>query len=171
MTEQRHLTWVAALATLLTSFSLSPLFDKQSWVPAAVLMIALVAVVMAGWRFLVQPVVRAVAAVARGITAAVRAVAGVVADAAGWAWRAAGTLLAVLGRLAAFPFVWTYRHVLTPVGHAVRAAWRAAVRPVRSALRTVRGSVRRAVAVTAASARETGAQVRHQLSVLLGRPR
>jgi len=55
MTEQRHLTWVAALATLLTSLSLAPLFQEQSWIFPALLAIALIAVVGYALRALGLP--------------------------------------------------------------------------------------------------------------------
>ena len=55
MSEQRHLTWVAALATLLTAFSLTPLMSRQPWVWPAALMIAFVALVGFGARALNLP--------------------------------------------------------------------------------------------------------------------
>lgn len=55
MTDQRHLTWVAALATFLTSLSLSPLFQEQAWVFPAMLAIALMAVVGYALRALGLP--------------------------------------------------------------------------------------------------------------------
>lgn len=55
MTEQRHLTLVAAAAVLLTSLSLSPLFQEQSWVLPATVAVALVAVVGYACRVLGLP--------------------------------------------------------------------------------------------------------------------
>lgn len=55
MTEQRHLTWVAAVAVLLTSLSLTPLFQEQPWVLPAIVVIALIAVVGYACRSLGLP--------------------------------------------------------------------------------------------------------------------
>lgn len=50
MSEQRHLTWVAALATFLTTFSLTPLTSEQTWVWPAAVMIIFVGLVGFGGR-------------------------------------------------------------------------------------------------------------------------
>ncbi|MBW5480664.1 hypothetical protein [Streptomyces bambusae] len=63
-----------------------------------------------------------------------------------WAWGVAGRILAWFGRglrwvawvVLGLPAVWIYRHVLTPVGHAVRAVWRTVTEPVRQAWSEVR---------------------------------
>ncbi len=55
MTEQRHLTWVAAVAVLLTSLSLTPMFQEQPWVLPAIVVIALIAVVGYACRSLGLP--------------------------------------------------------------------------------------------------------------------
>ncbi|MFI7095265.1 hypothetical protein [Streptomyces lydicus] len=92
------------------------------------------------WRYVLGPVLGALATV---LTVVVREVAG----ALGHCWRVAGAISravgrflgAVLRRLVAEPLRGAYRHVLTPLGHAVRdGVWR----PVRRALRGVRETVR-----------------------------
>jgi hypothetical protein len=138
---------VLRLLTAVLRLVVRPVTALSRWIGHAVAVLAGLAVAPFAllWRLVLRPVLAGLA---------------IASLAVGWAWRTAGALLAALGRLLALPFLWMYRHVLTPVGHGVRAAWRVVVRPVRAALQAVRRS-----------ARETGAQVRRQLSVLLGRPR
>ncbi len=66
-----------------------------------------------------------------------------------WAWGVAGRIVAALWRglkwiswvLVGWPASRVYRHVLTPVGHAVREVWRTG----RAAVREARATVRRAL--------------------------
>ncbi|HWJ11324.1 MAG TPA: hypothetical protein VNS46_18225, partial [Nocardioides sp.] len=111
--------------------------------------IAAVAAVMGAWRFLVRPL-------ARGI-----------GQALGWAWHTSGRVLAFTGRVLAWPFVWLYRHVLTPVGHVLRSAWRAAVlAPWRAVRRTTAG----VVAAVRTAVRDARRQAGNQVRSALGRP-
>lgn len=135
---------------------MAPLLLLWRWALRPVLTavaIGLVAVVQGAWHFLLRPLVRAIHAAARALGRGLA-----------WPWHLGGRALRVLGGVLAAPFGWTYRHVLTPVGHAARAAWRACV---AGPARAVRG----AAAAARASVREAGAQVRQQVSVLLGRRR
>ncbi|MZD10093.1 hypothetical protein GTW43_34195 [Streptomyces sp. SID5785] len=98
------------------------------------------------WQYVLAPVGRALAVVGREI-----------ADALGIAWRIAGRISRAVGRFLALlvrrilvePVRWTYRTVLTPMGHAVRDhVWRPAAtlgREVRAAVRRARADVRRAL--------------------------
>ncbi|UNO42022.1 hypothetical protein [Streptomyces sp. MST-110588] len=124
------------------------------------------------WRYVLQPVGRAV-------VAAVTVVAREVGDALGHCWRAAGFVSRAVGRflgavlytLLVRPARWVHRTVLTPLGHAVRdGLWRVARRITRDAAAAVTGAVRgtgRAIrqALTAVrdSARRTRADIRRAL--------
>jgi transglutaminase-like putative cysteine protease len=55
VTEQRHLTWVAAVATFLTTFSLTPLMSHQPWLWPAAIMITIVGLLGFGGRSLRLP--------------------------------------------------------------------------------------------------------------------
>ena len=55
MNEQRHLTWVAALTTFLTTLTLSPLFQEQGWLVPAFVVIAVVGLVGLGCRAIALP--------------------------------------------------------------------------------------------------------------------
>lgn len=70
MSEQRHLTWVAAAATFLTAICLSPLFQEQPWMFPAFVVVAVVALVGYGARMVAFPAVVVVLAqvVAAGLT-------------------------------------------------------------------------------------------------------
>lgn len=120
------------------------------------LAVAVVALVMGLGRFLVKPLVRAIGAVLRGA-----------GDVLAWAWHTAGRVLAFAGRVLAWPFVWVYRHVLTPVGHAIRAVWRAVV---LAPWRAVRRTTSAAAAAVRASVRDARRQVGDQVRRALGRP-
>lgn len=134
-----------------------------------------------GWlaERLVLPVVRwigaAMRAAGRSIVAALRALWNggpgallrAVARVLAWAWHTAGRVLAFVGRVLAWPFVWVYRHVLTPVGHAIRAVWRAVV---LAPWRAVRRTTSAAAAAVRASVRDARRQVGDQVRRALGRP-
>ncbi len=120
------------------------------------LVVAAVALVMGVGRFLLQPLLRAIGAVLRGA-----------GDVIGWAWHAAGRVLALLGRALVWPFVWLYRHVLTPLGHAIRGLWRAVV---VAPWRAVRRTTSAALAAMRASVRDARRQVADQVRRAIGRP-
>ncbi|WP_428954716.1 hypothetical protein [Streptomyces sp. cg35] len=98
------------------------------------------------WRWVLVPVGRALAVLAREIGAAL-----------GHAWRVAGYVSLAVGRflgrllrwLVVDPLRWTYRSVLTPVGHAVRdQVWRPVARlakEIRASVRQARADIRRAL--------------------------
>jgi hypothetical protein len=104
---------------------------------------------LAVWRWVLVPVGRALGVIAREI-----------GDALGHAWRIAGYVSLAVGRflgrllrrLVADPLRWTYRTLLTPVGHVVRdQVWRPAIRiarEVRASVRQVRADIRRALTGT-----------------------
>ncbi|NBE50539.1 hypothetical protein GUY60_03685 [Streptomyces sp. YC537] len=92
------------------------------------------------WRWVLVPVGRVLAVIGREVGAAL-----------GHAWRIAGYVSRAVGRflgqLLRWVFVepvrWTYRHVMTPVGHLVRdGLWRPVARTVRAALTVARDSAR-----------------------------
>ena len=113
-------------------------------------------------RWVLTPVGRVLAVVARETV-----------DAFGHAWRAAGRISrAVWGLLARVlrwlfvaPVVWVWRHVVRPVGHAVRdLVWRPTARTARAAWRQTRA----ALAAARISVRQTRAEIRR---ALFGAPR
>ncbi|MFD8324670.1 hypothetical protein [Streptomyces lydicus] len=138
---------VVVPARWLYAWVLAPVGRAVGWVLTGVVTVLAALVrwivlvpAVALWRYLLGPVLGALATV---LTVVVREV----ADALGHCWRVAGAISravgrflgAVLRRLVAEPLRWAYRHVLTPLGHAVRdGVWR----PVRRALRGVRETVR-----------------------------
>lgn len=153
------------------------------WIGRTLLLPVLAALGAAfGWLFerLVLPVGRALVAVWAAVTGAVLAVLRALwhrglgallralARTVGWAWHAAGRALAVLGRLLAWPFLQVHRHVLAPIGHAVRGAWRAVV---LGPWRAVRRTTSAALAAVRASVRDARRQVADQVRRALGRPR
>lgn len=84
------------------------------------------------WQQVLAPIGRALLVVLRPIGAALA-----------WAWHTSGRVLATLGRWLSAPFRWAYRAVLTPVGHAVRAAWRAVAVPIGRAVAEIGAEVGR----------------------------
>lgn len=98
-----------------------------------------------------------------GLGTVLRAVARAIA----WAWHAAGRVLALVGRILAWPFVQLHRHVLTPVGHAIRSVWRTVV---LTPWRAVRRTTSAAVTAVRASVRDASRQVGNQVRRALGRP-
>lgn len=134
-----------------------------------------------GWlaEHLVRPVARALAALGAAVGGVALAVLralwhrglGAVLHALGvpvaWAWHAAGRVLALLGRVLTRPFVWLYRRVLTPVGHAIRGVWRAVV---LAPWRAVRRTTSATLATVRASVRDARRQVTEQLRRAVGRP-
>ncbi|MFH8573089.1 hypothetical protein ACH4FH_32160, partial [Streptomyces sp. NPDC017993] len=126
-------------------------------VVAALVRWILIVPAVAVWRYVLQPVGRA-------LVAAVTVVVREVGDALGHCWRAAGFVSRAvgrfLGRLLRWIFVeplrWAYRNVLTPLGHGLRdGIWRPARQAVRAAGRAARQAL--------GAARETGRQTRRDL--------
>uniref|UniRef100_UPI003512647A hypothetical protein n=1 Tax=Streptomyces calvus TaxID=67282 RepID=UPI003512647A len=119
--------------------------------------ILLVLPALAVWRWVLVPVGRVLAVVAREVGAAL-----------GHAWRVAGHVSLAVGRFLAAvfrwvfvePVRWVYRSVLTPVGHAVRAA---VLRPAAAAARAVGRAGRQALAAARASVRQARADIRRTL--------
>ncbi|MFI9046497.1 hypothetical protein ACIGWZ_06390, partial [Streptomyces sp. NPDC053427] len=120
------------------------------------------------WRWVLQPVGRALAT-------AVTVVAREVADAVGLCWRAAGFVSRAIGRflrtllrhLVAEPVRWVYRTLLTPLGHGIRdGIWR----PVRRGLADAGRAVRGALSAARHSARRTRREIRHALFGAPGKP-
>ncbi|MFF8897449.1 hypothetical protein ACF082_08180 [Streptomyces lydicus] len=119
------------------------------------------------WRYVLGPALGALATV---LTVVVREV----ADALGHCWRVAGAISRAVGRflgvvlrrLVAEPLRWAYRHVLTPLGHAVRdGVWRPvrrALRGVRETVRQTRGEIRKALFGTPAPERRSAAVPPHR---------
>ncbi|GAA3371535.1 hypothetical protein GCM10020367_22600 [Streptomyces sannanensis] len=145
------------------------------------------------WRHILTPVGRGVAAAAGGVWAAVvwvvahglvspfvrlwrRVLVPVgreVVAASGHAWRIAGYVSRAVGRglkwlawnLLGRPARWVYLGVLTPLGHWMRDAGRAAVavvRTVRQSVRRVTAEVGRTVREALRTARETAREVRRE---------
>ncbi|MFD7879203.1 hypothetical protein ACFV5G_34780 [Streptomyces sp. NPDC059766] len=137
--------------------------------------VLLVLPALALWRLVLRPVGRFLAVVARET-----------GDALGHAWRIAGRISLAAGRLLGTlfrwifvePVRWTYRAVLTPVGHFVRdavlrpaaAAAREVGRAVRQTYAAVREPVRQALAAARDSVRQTRADLRRALFGEPGRP-
>ncbi|MEV5610282.1 hypothetical protein [Streptomyces sp. NPDC052225] len=125
-------------------YVLTPVGHALRWTVVTLVRWTVVLPALALWRWVLVPVGRVLAVLGREIR-----------DALGHAWRVAGYVsLAVgrfLGRLLRVLFVepvrWTYRSVLTPLGHAVRdQVWRPAVRlgrEIRASVRQARMEVRR----------------------------
>jgi hypothetical protein len=105
------------------------------------------------WRLLLKPLGLALLFVLRELAEAVL-----------WSWQVAGRILRWLARtLLLIPLRWAYHHVLTPVGHALRAAiWRPAASVARAATR----ATRQALATARQTARQAGRELRQ---VLFGR--
>ncbi|MGW7521287.1 hypothetical protein ACWGJ2_37495 [Streptomyces sp. NPDC054796] len=123
---------------------------------------AVVVPAVAVYRWVLTPVGRAVAVVVRETV-----------EGLGHAWRAAGYVSRAVFRFAGRvlrwlfvdPAVWVWRHVVAPVGRAVREhVWRPSARAVRAAGR----SAREVLAAARASVRETRAELRR---ALFGAPR
>ncbi|OKI05375.1 hypothetical protein A6A06_07985 [Streptomyces sp. CB02923] len=135
---------------------------------AALVRWTVVAPAVAVWRYVLAPVGRAVGT---AVTVVVRETGAAFAHCwrvAGYVSRAVGRFLGTLLRwILVEPFRWTYRAVLTPVGHAVRdGLWR----PVRRAAGEAGRSVRRALTAARQSARQTRAEIRRALFGAPGRP-
>ncbi|MEV4342210.1 hypothetical protein [Streptomyces sp. NPDC049590] len=117
---------------------------------------------LALWRWVLAPVGRFLAFVAREV-----------GDALGHAWRIAGRISRAAGRalgtlfrwIFVEPARWAYRAVLTPVGHAVRAA---VLRPVAAGMRAVGRVTREAVTTARDTVRQARAEFRR---MLFGTPR
>ncbi|MGX1548526.1 hypothetical protein [Streptomyces adustus] len=158
----RGAAWLAGAVVAGTSFCLY-------WTARVLLVLPALAL----WRRVLLPVGRFLAVVAREV-----------GDALGHAWRIAGHISLRVGRLLGTlfrwifvePVRWTYRSVLTPVGHFVRdavlrpaaAAAREVGRAVRQTYAAVREPVRQALAAARDSVRQTRADVRR---ALFGDPR
>jgi hypothetical protein len=118
---------------------------------------ALAATAAAVWRWLVLPVGRALLVLGRELAAAL-----------GHAWRVAGYVSLAVGRFlrallrwtVAEPARWTYRRVLTPVGHLVRDG---VLRPAAEAARGAGRVVRHALATARDTARQARADLRRAL--------
>ncbi|EGG49266.1 integral membrane protein [Streptomyces griseoaurantiacus M045] len=118
---------------------------------------ALAATAAAVWRWLVLPVGRALVIVGRELAAAL-----------GHAWRVAGHVSLAVGRFlrallrwtVAEPARWTYRRVLTPLGHLVRDG---VLRPAAEAARGAGRVVRHALATARDTARQARADLRRAL--------
>lgn len=118
---------------------------------------ALAATAAAVWRWLVLPVGRALVIVGRELAAAL-----------GHAWRVAGHVSLAVGRFlrallrwtVAEPARWTYRRVLTPLGHLVRDG---VLRPAAEAARGAGRVVRHALATASETARQARADLRRAL--------
>ncbi|MFI0786478.1 hypothetical protein ACH4Q6_12880 [Streptomyces lydicus] len=175
----RGLGWLAhrlvvVPARWLYVWVLAPVGRAAGWVLArvAAVLAALVRWIVlvpavALWRYVLGPVLGALATV-------LTVIAREVADALGHCWRIAGAvsravgrfLGAVLRRLVVEPLRRAYRHVLTPLGHAVRdGVWRPARRVLRGARETVRqtrGEIRRALFGTPVPERRSEAVPPHR---------
>ncbi|KOV55853.1 membrane protein [Streptomyces sp. AS58] len=124
--------------------------------------ILLVLPAQALWRFVLVPLGRGLAVVGRETGAAL-----------GHAWRVAGHISRTVGRFLATlfrwifvdPARWTYRTVLTPVGHVVRDT---VLRPAAEAARGVGRATRQALASARESVRQARADFRR---MILGDPR
>ncbi|GAA2257421.1 hypothetical protein GCM10010145_27160 [Streptomyces ruber] len=124
--------------------------------------VLLVLPALALWRWVLVPVGRVLAVIGREVW-----------DALKHAWRIAGYVSRAVGRLLGTlfrwilvePVRWTYRTVLTPVGHVVRdVVWR----PAAAAARAVGRAARQVLAPVRDSLRRARADVRR---LLLGGPR
>ncbi|GHD98852.1 hypothetical protein [Streptomyces alanosinicus] len=121
------------------------------------LRVLLVLPALALWRWVLAPVGRLLAVVVHEV-----------GDALGHAWRIAGRISRAVGRalgtlfrwIFVEPVRWVYRSVLTPVGHAVRAA---VLRPVAQGARVIGLAVREALAGARDSVRQARADVRRML--------
>ncbi|ARH91210.1 hypothetical protein [Streptomyces sp. MOE7] len=165
---------VVVPARWLYAWVLAPVGRAVGWVLTGVVTVLAALVrwivlipAVALWRYVLGPVLGALATV---LTVVVREV----ADALGHCWRVAGAISravgrflgAVLRRLVAEPLRWAYRHVLTPLGHAVRdGVWRPvrrALRGVRETVRQTRGEIRKALFGTPAPERRSAAVPPHR---------
>ncbi|MFH8632806.1 hypothetical protein ACH4CC_23520 [Streptomyces lydicus] len=165
---------VVVPARWLYTWVLAPVGRAVGWVLTGVVTVLAALVrwivlvpAVALWRYVLGPVLGALATV---LTVVVREV----ADALGHCWRVAGAISravgrflgAVLRRLVAEPLRRAYRHVLTPLGHAVRdGVWRPvrrALRGVRETVRQARGEIRRALFGTPAPERRSAAVPPHR---------
>lgn len=143
---------LAALARLLLRYLLTPLgralmvplHALWRWLLKPVLVALAVAASFAGTYLLLVPLTWLWHRVLRPVGRVLLDVLRPVGRALAWAWHASGRVLAVLGRWASAPFRWVYRAVLTPVGHAARAAWRAVAVPVGRAVAEISAEVGRA---------------------------
>ncbi|MFJ3665135.1 hypothetical protein ACIPSE_01635 [Streptomyces sp. NPDC090106] len=123
------------------------------WIARVLLVLPAVAL----WRWVLTPVGRFLAVVGREV-----------GDALGHAWRIAGHISLAVGRLLGTflrwtlvePARWTYRTVLTPVGHAVRDT---VLRPAAEAARGVGRVTRQALAAARDTARQARADMRRML--------
>ncbi|MEU7408525.1 hypothetical protein AB0B40_04200, partial [Streptomyces sp. NPDC042638] len=112
---------------------------------------------LALWRWVLAPAGRFLAHLAREV-----------GEALGHAWRIAGRISRAVGRVLGTlfrwifvePVRWAYRTVLTPVGHAVRAA---VLRPVAAGVRAVGRATREALASARDTARQARAEFRRML--------
>jgi hypothetical protein len=115
-------------------------------------------------RWVLTPVGRFLALVAREV-----------GDALGHAWRIAGRISRAVGRalgtlfrwILVEPVRWAYRTVLTPLGHAVRAA---VLRPVAAGVRAVGRVAREALATARDTVRQARAEFRRMLFGTPGQP-
>ncbi|WP_329394488.1 hypothetical protein OHA45_13505 [Streptomyces lydicus] len=165
---------VVVPARWLYAWVLAPVGRAVGWVLTGVVTVLAALVrwivlvpAVALWRYVLGPALGALATV---LTVVVREV----ADALGHCWRVAGAISravgrflgAVLRRLVAEPLRWAYRHVLTPLGHAVRdGVWRPvrrALRGVRETVRQTRGEIRKALFGTPAPERRSAAVPPHR---------
>ncbi|MFE0190884.1 hypothetical protein ACFW0T_23010, partial [Streptomyces sp. NPDC058989] len=159
---------VVVPAQWLYTYLLTPVGHGIAWlvrgigtVVAALVRWILVVPAVALWRYVLQPVGRA-------LVAAVTVVCREIGDALGHCWRAAGFVSRAVGRflgrllrwIFVEPFRWTYRTVLTPLGHGIRdGVWR----PVRRALRDAGRATRQALGAVRQSVRQTRAEIRRAL--------
>ncbi|MFH9866246.1 hypothetical protein ACH4NT_09185 [Streptomyces lydicus] len=165
---------VVVPARWLYAWVLAPVGRAVGWVLTGVVTVLAALVrwivlvpAVALWQYVLGPALGALATV---LTVVVREV----ADALGHCWRVAGAISravgrflgAVLRRLVVEPLRGAYRHVLTPLGHAVRdGVWRPvrrALRGVRETVRQARGEIRRALFGTPAPERRSAAVPPHR---------